>query len=593
MNYGLTNCIIVSEYPDDLKILFQERYDFEEINSIINNEMIFTNISTLSKINKDFQKVGLLIEDELGNIIDFIRGVTEVGDIQDLFVCKNLPTANKFIEVFQQIPILVGLDFRLESLPISETQNLYDALKLKWPEVPVIGITQFEKSTDKANISLKNKMRSNGDSVYLKHEISPALPNIIRDKIAIFELRNELKEVRAENQKLSKALPDNSGKPYLVGSSLAMRLVYNDLLKLQNIDNIRILILGEPGTGKELVARAIHEDSPRGRNSNFPFIEIDCPHVSGDTNSAISKLFGHKKGSYTDAISDKQGVFELGNNGTIFLDEVGDLPLEAQTKLLRFLETGRYTRLGEDEKSRTANVRIICATNADLPKLIQEGKFREDFYSRIAERIINLPRLCERNGDLFVLANYFIQHEEIIKNTFGNKNIRFKFDNDAQEILKDFDYPANIRDLKALVKNAMIEAKFDNIFRDGSLIISASHILEGAIKKGLKNCKTEMNISYLEDDCMEVEDFLDKVEAIIEQEFKNYQSVSQQDFLKKFPSSKTGIFGMKRQSFTNDELNPRKDCIVKLLNKFPARWKQTRQKCQFIRTAKPLKSTNK
>lgn len=593
--YKLNSCIICSEYPSDLNELFEKLAGFDELNSLIRSGVLFKTIDELDSAKINLKEYGLLVEDEISTMADLIRQFAQTEEIKHWVICKNLPIANSFLEVATKNPLVVGLDFRLEALPVTETQKFYEALKSKWSDTIVIGITFYEQNNDLSFIKLKNLMRSKGDSVYEKGIIIQALPNIIRDKFAISKLRGEIKTVKAENLKLidelDSILPKESGKSYLVGKSIPMRILYKDLLKIKSVDDVRVLILGEAGTGKELIAKAIHEDSPRGRSSAFPFFPVNCGEISDDTNSAISKLFGHKKGSYTGADNDKKGIFELANNGTVFLDEVGELPGDAQSKLLRYLVDSKFTRLGEDDYLRSSNVRIICATNADLEALKKDGKFREDFYSRIAERIIKVPSLQERKDDINDLAAFFIQDKEILKKKFGNDSMKFQFAENALNILQENTFSTNVRQLRHVIVNAMIESKYYNEIQAGKLQIKAEHVKEGLLKAGVQSSTINIKNTIYEDvDCYEVETFLDKIEKIVIENFATKYKVAQPEFLEKFPSTKTGKTNMNRVSFTNDELNPRKACIEKLLNNNPNRWTSARTKCQFIRNAKTTSS---
>jgi len=217
----------------------------------------------------------------------------------------------------RRIAVLAGTGAHYGVLRILEDNGMsgsdveiIDMLKEKWNDLPIVGITNYETELAEGNpaVILKEEMRSHGDSVYDKRVIYPALPNIIRDKIAISKLQKEVKEVKEENKKLTrerdnilKALPEDSGKPYLIGKSAAMRKVYGELQKLKPA-NTSILILGETGTGKELIARAIHEDSPR---KELPYEKENCSLFAGDAGMVKSMLFGHKKGDFTGATDNK------------------------------------------------------------------------------------------------------------------------------------------------------------------------------------------------------------------------------------------------------------------------------------------------
>ncbi|MBN2396387.1 MAG: sigma-54-dependent Fis family transcriptional regulator [Candidatus Atribacteria bacterium] len=216
--------------------------------------------------------------------------------------------------------------------------------------------------------------------------------------------------------------------------------------------DVSCLILGETGTGKELIAKEIHKYSPR---KNKPFFTFNCSVFSEEL--VRSELFGHKKGSFTSADNDKTGIIEKCNHGILFLDEIGDLSLRVQSQLLRFLQEGRYSPIGGEEKF--ADVKIIAATHKDLLKLIQEGKFREDLYYRLAIEIIKLPALRERKKDIASLTKYFINkyNQEYLSEKFSKiEYIEKKIDDYTIEELEKYEWNGNIRELQHTLKRAVI-----------------------------------------------------------------------------------------------------------------------------------------
>ena len=209
--------------------------------------------------------------------------------------------------------------------------------------------------------------------------------------------------------------------------------------------NSRVLITGENGTGKELVARSIHENSNRKK---IPMIEVNCAAIPNEL--IESELFGHEKGSFTSAHKQKKGKFEIADEGTIFLDEIGDMSLSAQSKVLRALQENKITRVG-GEKSINVDVRVIAATNKDLIKEIQEGRFREDLYHRLSVIKIKVPPLRERKIDIPLLTKYFM--EIICKEQGINTKI---IDEDAIIFLQDKDWTGNIRELRNVIERLII-----------------------------------------------------------------------------------------------------------------------------------------
>jgi two-component system response regulator HydG len=211
------------------------------------------------------------------------------------------------------------------------------------------------------------------------------------------------------------------------------------------------MIEGETGTGKELVAKAIHQNSPRKKR---PFVPLNCAALS--EHILESELFGHVKGAFTDATSDRQGKFEYADGGTLFLDEVGDMPLATQIKLLRVLESGEITRVGSNEPVKV-DVRILSATNRDLTKAIAEGTFREDLYHRLKVITIQLPRLADRREDIPLLIEYFLKEHT----KRHNKTIQ-GISTAARRRLLAYDWPGNVRQLRNVIES-MVVVDFDEV----------------------------------------------------------------------------------------------------------------------------------
>jgi DNA-binding NtrC family response regulator len=256
-------------------------------------------------------------------------------------------------------------------------------------------------------------------------------------------VRNALdrKELVVENKNLKKKVSKNFE---MIGESKEIATIKEIIEKVAPTD-ARVLITGSNGTGKELVAHWLHEKSQR---NNGPFIEVNCAAIPSEL--IESELFGHVKGAFTSAVKDRAGKFEAANGGTIFLDEIGDMSLSAQAKVLRVLQENKISRVGTD-KDIKVDVRIVAATNKDLKKEIEEGRFREDLYHRLAVILIKVPTLNERRDDIPLLIEYF---RERIASEHGNAPKSFS--NSAISLLKGYDWTGNIRELRNVVERLII-----------------------------------------------------------------------------------------------------------------------------------------
>lgn len=259
----------------------------------------------------------------------------------------------------------------------------------------------------------------------------------------LITVRNALdkQSLSSENKALKKVV---SRQNEMVGESAPMMEV-RDMIEKVAPTNARVLITGENGTGKELVARQLHESSTRRYG---PFIEVNCAAIPAEL--IESQLFGHEKGSFTSAIKQKKGDFELANGGTLFLDEIGDMSLAAQAKVLRALQENKIVRVG-GEKEIPVDVRIIAATNKDLRKMIDENTFREDLYHRLSVIVIHVPPLRDRKDDIPLLVNSFV---ETIASNMGQAVPRFT--DEALEEMKQYQWTGNIRELHNIVERLVI-----------------------------------------------------------------------------------------------------------------------------------------
>ena len=284
----------------------------------------------------------------------------------------------------------------------------------------------------------------------------PVQPDILLQKIKdAIEQNAQQSNATTQNSTTQNAPTAHNSKlktpRYIEGKSEASRQLYS-YVELVAPTPMSVLILGASGTGKEYVAHRIHDLSAR---ADKPFFALDCGAIPRDV--AASEFFGHKKGAFTGADTDKRGAFEMANGGTLFLDEVGNLSYEVQVQLLRALQERRIRPVGGTQEI-PIDIRLVCATNENLEEAVSEGRFREDLYHRINEFTIYMPKLSERGSDLFLFADLFIHHanEELNRTVEG-------FDSDSAELLASHSWPGNLRELNNVVKRAVLLTRGNKI----------------------------------------------------------------------------------------------------------------------------------
>tara|TARA_R110002073_G_scaffold82622_2_gene197274 strand:- start:7257 stop:8420 length:1164 start_codon:yes stop_codon:yes gene_type:complete len=314
-------------------------------------------------------------------------------------------------------------------MPKMDGVEVLEAIKKIKPEIPVVMISGHG-DLDTA----VNTMRLGAFDYISKPPDLNRLLNTVRNAL-------DRKELVIENKLLKKKVSKNYE---MIGESQAISQIKEMIDKVSQTD-ARVLITGSNGTGKELVAHWLHQKSERSKG---PMIEVNCAAIPSEL--IESELFGHVKGAFTSANKDRAGKFEAANGGTIFLDEIGDMSLSAQAKVLRALQESRIQRVGSD-KDIKVDVRVVAATNKDLSKEIQEGKFREDLYHRLAVILIKVPALNDRREDIPLLVEYFsskIANEQgISKKSFSKKAIK---------LLQEYDWTGNIRELRNVVERLII-----------------------------------------------------------------------------------------------------------------------------------------
>ena len=333
----------------------------------------------------------------------------------------------------------------IEALPLVK-ENEYDAIlcDIKMPQMDGIEFLEEAKKISDAPVIMISGHGTIDTAVEAikkgAFDYISKPPDLNR---LLITLRNALdkSQLMTETKALKKVV---NRKYQMIGSSAPMNEIH-DIIEKVAPTNARVLIEGENGTGKELVARQLHELSNR---SYAPFVEVNCAAIPSEL--IESQLFGHEKGSFTSAIKMKKGDFELANNGTLFLDEIGDMSLSAQAKVLRALQENKITRVG-GECEINVNVRIIAATNKNLKEEIQKGNFREDLYHRLSVIIINVPPLRDRLDDIPELVGYFV---DSISSEMGK--VAPTFTHDAIEELQRYRWTGNIRELHNVIERLVI-----------------------------------------------------------------------------------------------------------------------------------------
>lgn len=352
---------------------------------------------------------------------------------------KILSEENDSYEVTEAEDGLAGIDLIKKEdydlvlcdikMPKMDGVEVLEAAKKIKPEVPIVMISGHGDLE-----TAVNTMRLGAFDYISKPPDLNRLLNTVR--IAL-----DRKELVVENTRLKKKV----GKKYeMIGDSKAITIIKEMIEKVAPTD-ARVLITGPNGTGKELVAHWLHQKSNRSKG---PMIEVNCAAIPSEL--IESELFGHVKGAFTSAIKDRAGKFEAANGGIIFLDEVGDMSLSAQAKVLRALQENKVQRVGSD-KDIMVDVRVITATNKNLKEEIAEGRFREDLYHRLAVILIEVPSLNDRREDIPILIDYFAKK---IANEHGTAQKLFKAK--AIKLLQDYDWTGNIRELRNVVERLII-----------------------------------------------------------------------------------------------------------------------------------------
>jgi len=369
----------------------------------------------------------LIVDDE-----EKTRNILEIN-LQERFNIFTAKDGEQAVDVLKDTSVhLVLSDWKM---PNKDGRTLLKEIQKDFPDVPVIIMTAY------GNIQNAVEMMKEGAFDFIEKPIK------LNDLEVVLDRAEKVIAVIEENRKLKQELYRHNIEDTIIATDEKMRALLKSVRDIASTD-LTVLVQGETGTGKEMIAKAIHNYSSRAAKI---FVALNCGAIPRDL--IESELFGSEKGAYTGSVSTRIGKFELANGGTLFLDEIGELPPDMQVKLLRVLEERVITKLGSNQEIKV-DVRIVAATNQNLSRLIEENKFRSDLYYRLNVINFNIPPLRERKEDISLLAMHFINK----KNSLLNKNIE-GFDKGFMEYLKSYHWPGNVRELENVILRSMVNAK--------------------------------------------------------------------------------------------------------------------------------------
>ncbi|MCF8232078.1 MAG: sigma-54 dependent transcriptional regulator [Bacteroidales bacterium] len=379
------------------------------------------------------KKISILIVDDEKSVTDSLYN----WFVEDGYHVRCAANAKEALSILESETYHIVLaDIKM---PGMDGLEMHRRIKSLNQEAIVIVMTAFA-SVDTAVQALKD-----GAYDYITKPFDPDdLSHLIRNATSQISLKEE-------NETLKDKISSLENVEDLVGESEAMMQVLQQVQSVASSSS-SVIISGESGTGKELVARAIHSNSPR---KYFPLVSVHCGALP--ENLLESELFGHEKGAFTGAMFNRKGRFEMADGGTIFLDEIATISSKMQVELLRVLESGKFMRVGGN-KEISSDFRVICATNKDLKKMVENGTFREDLYYRLNVVNINVPPLRERKEDIPVLADYFI--EKYCKSMNREK---VSIDKAAIKRLEEYDFPGNVRELENMIERALVVGNSNTI----------------------------------------------------------------------------------------------------------------------------------
>lgn len=384
----------------------------------------------------------------------FLEAISEEGEEVAMIISDHIMPGMKgdelLIKVHRQYPeiLTVLLTGRADANTVGSVvneANLYRYISKPWKEDDLIltireGLRRYrqDKKVEAQNTALKRLYEQAREEIEMRKEAEASLKSALRE---ISELK---KELELENIYLREEIKLEHNFDAIIGNSEPLKYV---LYRVEQVapNDTTVLIQGETGTGKELIARAIHQASPRCQKT---LIKVDCATLPDHL--IESELFGHEKGAFTNAYARKIGRFELADKGTVFLDEIGELPLALQAKLLRIIEYGEFERLG-NPRSIKVDVRIIAATNRNLEEEVREGRFRKDLFYRLNVYPLSLPPLRKRTSDIPLLVKFFVDH--------FSKKMAKPIENIPQKVMEslvNYSWPGNVRELENIIERAVI-----------------------------------------------------------------------------------------------------------------------------------------
>ncbi len=375
----------------------------------------------------------ILVADDQADVLEALRLLLKSEGYQ-IETVKSPGAVMKAIEARDFDLAIIDLNYTRDTTSGQEGLDLLAKLQAADATLPVVVMTAWAS----VEIAVEAMRRGAKDFITKPWE-NPRLVSIVKNQIELAGAVRAYRRLEQENQILR-----GKGGPNLIAQSAAMRPVLEIISRVGPSD-ANVLITGENGTGKGVVAQALHAVSVR---AGKPFISVNMGGLPEGVFE--SELFGHVRGAFTDAKTDRAGRFELADTGTLFLDEIGNIPLGQQAKILRTLETGEFERVGSSRACR-ANVRLISATNSDLPAEVSAGKFRQDLLFRLNTIHIHLPPLRERREDIALLAQHFLkQHVERYRKSITG------FDDTAVEAMKNYAWPGNVRELDHSVERGVL-----------------------------------------------------------------------------------------------------------------------------------------